>query len=766
MKLNPAIQQTERRRISVRGRVQGVGFRPTVYRYACELGLTGSVRNDSTGVVIEVQGPPAKLDTFIARLRESPPPQARIAELKSQPIPAAGAEKAFEIAVSTRSGHLDAGMPPDLATCNACRREMQDTQDRRYGYAFLNCTNCGPRFTIIRSLPYDREKTSMAAFDMCPECRREYTDPRDRRFDAQPNACPECGPQLTLSTAAGECIPGDPVEEAARLLESGAILAVKGLGGYHLCCLATGDAPVAELRKRKKRPAKALAVMFASLDQALEYCKLTEADEAELLAAGRPIVIVQQRPGNELSAMISPDTGDVGAFLPYTPLHHLLLAKVSPLVMTSANFSEEPIASCKDELRRLVGTVADHVLDHDREIVRRCDDSVLKMNQSRRLMIRRSRGFVPNPVRLPHSGPGVFACGADMKNTFCVASGHSAYLSQHIGDLEELAASEFYKEAARDLIELLQVNVEAVAHDMHPGYQSTAYAANGACAVKIPVQHHHAHIASCLADNGAGEKVIGVALDGTGYGPDDTIWGGEFLVADIRDYERVGHFRQYRMPGGEAATRNPDRMALSVLRAEGIDVAVEHCVSPLAHIAHEQRKLLDQILDRGINAPLTSSAGRLFDAVSALLGLCHSADYEGQAPMRLQAVADPRVQCAYNYEIDDRGVVSFGPAVCDILDDIEHDVAPSRIAGMFHRTVAAAVVEMCSRVRASRGIQTAALSGGVFQNDLLLNLVTDGLKTRGFRVLQHRQVPPNDAGISLGQAAVARARLARQGATV
>ena len=766
MKMTPEMhtQETERRRICVRGCVQGVGFRPTVYRYACQLNLAGLVRNDSEGVIIEIQGPPDRIEEFVSQLQHNPPPQAQIDDLTVAPIKTLDDDAAFEIVESTRSGRLEAGMPPDLATCDDCVRELLDPRDRRYRYPFLNCTNCGPRFTIIKELPYDRHKTSMVDFDMCAACRHEYQSPENRRFDAQPNACPDCGPRLELTTADGEVIAGDPLRQAALLLDGGAVLAVKGLGGYHLSCAATNPAAVQKLRDRKKRPAKALAVMFASVEQIRDFCDISEREEAELLSPRRPIVIVKQRRRNRLSAQISPDTGDVGAFLPYTPVHQLLLNETGPLVMTSANLSEEPIISSRAELSKLLGNVAEYVLDHNRRIVRRCDDSVLKINRGRRLLVRRSRGFVPKPVKLPDDGPAVLACGGDLKNTFCVAVGSNAYLSQHIGDLADLSANRFYQEAIDDLLQLLQANPVAVVHDMHPSYQSTAWARHLSARKKIAVQHHHAHIASCMIENQRTDPVIGVALDGTGYGLDNTVWGGEFMVADLGAFERVGHFKQYPMPGGDAAARNPARMALGILMHEGYEVSDTHTIPGLRDIPQTQRALLAQAVARGINSPWTSSAGRIFDAVAAILGLCAHADYEGQAPMRLQAVADVSGGGAYNYTVtenDAMAVLDFSNTIESIVQDIKDGVAVATIAGMFHRTVADAVVEMCARIRQQQQLQTVALSGGVFQNELLLNLVNDGLEMRDFDVLQHNLVPPNDAGIALGQAAIARASAER-----
>ncbi len=746
--------------IHVTGCVQGVGFRPTVYRHAMEFGLSGSVRNDARGVIIDVAGDEAQIAAFVTRLRQAPPPQARIDEITSRTLSTPGDSELFTIAASTRSGDVAVGMPPDLTACGNCVREMHDPGDRRYGYPFLNCTDCGPRFTIIKKLPYDRERTSMADFVMCPDCREEYESQADRRFDAQPNACPKCGPCLRLIDSDQQVLDGDPLETTVKLLREGFIVAVKGLGGFHLACLATDADAIQRLRNRKKRPDKALAVMFREISQIRQHYRVTEPEEAELQSVAHPIVIVQRRHNCGLPSLLSPDTLDIGAFLPYTPLHHLLLDRVSPLVMTSANLAEEPIAHTLEHLRPLLGTVADFVLDHNRDIVRCCDDSVVRMVGATRLFMRRSRGFVPTGLRLPVSGPAVVACGADLKNTFCVSREDYAYPSQHIGDLLDAGSHRLFDTAAPDFCQLLEVTPHYLAHDMHPGYVSTRLAKHFPNAARVAVQHHHAHIAACMAENGVTEPVIGIALDGTGYGPDGTVWGGEFLVADLCDFTRLAHFRQYRMPGGEAAIREPARMALSVLLREGlIDEASNlDSIPGVRAIPAGERAILAQLIRRGTAAPLTSSAGRFFDAVSALLGCCETAvSYEGQAAIRLQAAADTRVHSRYPYEIQEHEV-SFAPMLAALLADARTGVDTPRLAAMFHNTVADAAVEMCSRIRASHGISTVALSGGVFQNDLLLSLVTDGLRDRGFRILIHQRVSPNDSGISLGQAAVALAR--------
>ncbi len=746
---------------TVTGRVQGVGFRPTVARYAADFGLAGQVSNTPLGVVIEVEGPTAKIESFLDRLQSAPPPQARIEKIAVDEVAAVG-RKGFAIVASSRSGDLVAGMPPDLATCADCLREINDPDNRRYRYPFTNCTNCGPRFTIIERLPYDRPVTSMKIFEMCPECSREYHAPTDRRYDAQPNACRVCGPSVKFVDARGNALPGEPIAEAARLIRSSAIVAVKGLGGYHLCCDATNDATVRLLRERKNRPHKSLAVMFASLDEAQRYCVLDEIERKFLTDVARPIVIAKLRKGCGLSALISPDTKDVGAFLPYTPLHHLLLAETEPLVMTSGNLADEPIAKDETELRRILGRIADYALIHDRPIVRRCDDSVMKMVDGKPLHIRRSRGLVPDHVEMPLDGLPVLACGAELKNTFCVTRGRQAFASQHIGDLSDYIAYKFFTESVADLTKLLEVEPRAVAHDLHPDYLATRYALESPIATKIAVQHHHAHIASCIVENRLDGKVVGVALDGSGYGTDGTIWGGEFLVADLADVRRAAHFRQYPLPGGDEATRNPVRIALSYLLADMPEADEATIKKLLPGLEREEFAVLRRMIETGMRSPMSSSAGRLFDAVSALLGLCDRITYEGQAAIRLQERATAQTEETYEYTIEqaaEPAIVSFAPMIRRIAEEKLNGADTATIARKFHNTVAAAVAETCAFIGEAEGLDAMALSGGVFQNDLLLRLIENNLRNRGMRVYTHTTLPPNDACVALGQAAVAVARL-------
>lgn len=782
--------------MTVTGCVQGVGFRPFVHRLATALGLAGRVRNTPRGVRIELEGPPERLAEFRRRLAAEHPPQARLDGVEVQEGGAPSGIAGFTILPSERSGDVAAGMPPDLATCEDCRRELFDPADRRYRYPFLNCTHCGPRFTIIAALPYDRERTAMQGFAMCPDCRREYEDPADRRFDAQPTACAACGPRLGFSDcSAGVGAASDVTGEAAlaefvRRIRAGGIGAVKGLGGFHLCCRADAGEPVARLRERKHRPHKPLAVMFRDLEQLRSHCAVSAAEEEWLLSPARPVVVLAPAAGPEggrLSPLISPDTGEIGAFLPYTPLHHLLLAEVGPLVMTSANRAEEPISITRAELEEngLLGAdgVAEFVLDHDRPILRRCDDSVVQVTAGGPVFLRRSRGFVPQPVALPISGPPVLACGGDVKNVFAVSRGNQLFLSQHVGDLAEPAAHDFFRAASGDLARLLGVAPEVVACDLHPAYFSSRLGrelAGGAAGSPrlVEIQHHHAHIAAVLAEHGRRGPVIGVALDGTGYGPDGTVWGGEFMVADLAGYERVAHVRSVPMPGGEAAVQEPARMALGWLHAmHGPEKAAALAAHVLPSLPPAARTLLLKLCGDRAFAPLTSSAGRLFDAAAALLGFAEPVTYEGQAAIRMQALAEQAAETApapawaggaawepppavHSGVPQTPRVVDFAPVLAGMLTDLAAGVPRAEIARNFHLAVAASALAVCRQVRAATGLDTVALSGGVFQNRLLLGMMENLLAGDGFVVLRHRLTSPNDSCLALGQAAVALARSA------
>lgn len=720
---------TTRIQARIAGRVQGVGFRPTVYRYATALGLGGFVRNDPEGVTLEVEGEAARVGDFFRQLTDEPPRQAEIAGIETRALPARGYDR-FEVVESRPTGDAVFSIPPDLAICDDCLRELFDPRDRRFGYPFINCTNCGPRFTIICDLPYDRVHTTMAGFTMCPPCGQEYHAPADRRFHAQPDACGDCGPQLSMDLGA-----------AVSLLQTGAILAIKSLGGFHLACDAFNAAAVATLRARKHRPHKPLALMFRDVATVRQSCRLSEAEEAELLSPARPIVLLRSATPT-LQHAITPDFPSFGAFLPYTPLHHLLLQHFDALVMTSGNRAEEPIASDDAELP----SVADAVLSHNRPIAHKCDDSVVRLVNGQRQMFRRARGFVPHPIRLATHTPHILAVGGELKNTFCLARDGQAFLSQHIGDLKEFRTWDYFTHEIAEWQRLMRVTPSVIAHDLHPAYRSTRYALAHPAETKLAVQHHHAHIASVLAEHGLHEPVIGVALDGTGYGPDGTIWGGEFLVADRAAYERVVHFKPYPLPGGDAAIQEPWRMAASVAICEGLPT---DCPATIRHL-----------IETGFHAPPTTSAGRLFDAVAALLGLCGTATYEGQAAIRLEAAADPAERGVEPFDLA-AGVVDFGPTVRALVAGHDRGQPVGRLAARFHNTVAAAIRNVARQIRAARGLRVVALSGGVFQNERLLTTATAGLQEDGFTVFTNTRVPPNDGGLALGQAAVAAERMRR-----
>ena len=745
---------TTRVRARIVGRVQGVGFRPTVYRYATQLGLGGYVRNDTQGVTLEVEGDDTNVGAFFNHLTTEPPRQAVIADMKTEVLRAKG-YRGFQVVASEPEGDVAVDVSPDLATCDDCLQEIFDPQNRRYGYAFTNCTNCGPRFTIIRDLPYDRDTTSMTGFTMCEPCAREYLDPRDRRFHAQPNACEDCGPRLQLNISGGSATTDSPLAKAQELLRRGRVVAIKSLGGYHLACDATSTECVARLRERKQRPHKALAVMFRDLPTLKRFCDVNESEEAELLSVARPIVIVgRKRRGAKLAVNLSPDTNTIGAFLPYTPLHHLLLKDIDALVMTSGNITDDPIISDENELG-VLESIVEASLSHNRPIVHKCDDSVLRVINGQRQFSRRARGFAPNPIRIaPASGaPHILAVGGELKNTFCLVRDGNAFLSQHIGDLKEYRAYEFFATEIAALQRLLRIVPEVLAYDLHPGYLSTKFAEKFTALPRVGVQHHHAHIASVMAEHDLHEPVIGVALDGTGYGTDGTIWGGEFLVADRCDFERVAHFKPYPLPGGDKAIEEPWRMAASVLLTEGLGE-----VTP-------KLRPIQQMIGAGVNSPSTSSAGRLFDAVAVILGLCDVTTYEAQAAIRLESIADVRVRDVYPFQVQTREQpwkLDFGVTLRAIRRDRRRAVAISEISAKFHNTIVAAVLQTCRFLRAQRGLHRVTLSGGVFHNELLLRRTVEALQSRRFEVFTNTAVPPNDGGLALGQAAVAMERIKRR----
>lgn len=746
-------------RIEIRGTVQGVGFRPWVYRVAHELGVRGRVHNHARGVTVEAFAPSAVLEAFVARLR-APVLPARVRELTALPIAPEDAAD-FVIVHSAEGGTRALSIPPDLATCPDCEREILDAGDRRFHYPFTNCTACGPRFTIATGVPYDRPATTMGLFVMCPACQREYDDPADRRFHAQPNACPVCGPRLALWDTAGHPLDGDPLRETAHRLVAGEIVAIKGLGGFHLACDATREDTLARLRGRKHRDEKPFAVMVADLGRARALAVLSPEEEALLAAPERPIVLVERRPAGGLARGVAPETELVGLMLPYTPLHHLLLRLVGrPLVMTSANPSDEPICADNREAVHRLGAIADALLVHDRPIATRCDDSVARVIAGKPTLLRRSRGYVPRAIALPRPvAEPVLAVGAQLKNTFCIAAGDSAYLGPHIGDLENLSALEFFEAAVARMEEILRVTPRVIAHDLHPGYMSTQYARGRAAGARlVAVQHHHAHVASAMAEHGVAGPVIGVAYDGTGWGTDGTAWGGEILLARGDGFERLATFRPVALAGGDVAIREPWRIALAL-----VDDAFAGD-APLARVPLFADERLDLALVRamiagGVNAPLARGMGRFFDGIGALVLGRRTATYEGQIAVAWNLAAQPGDHGRYPVAWDG-AAIDLRPLVRAVVGDLIAGVPPGVISARFHDSVIAATVERVREAVATHGPLPVVLTGGAFHNPRLAEGIARGL--HGLDVLVHGEVPPGDGGIALGQAVVADA-VARHG---
>jgi hydrogenase maturation protein HypF len=754
--------------------VQGVGFRPFVYRLAVEEGLAGLIGNDTDGVTIEIEGPGERVEAFLARLRREAPPLARIDSVAVRELPLTGlraGESEFRIVSSQVMGRVSTGIPADAATCPDCLRELLDPDDRRYRYPFLNCTNCGPRFTITRRIPYDRPQTSMAKFPMCPACQREYDDPLNRRFHAQPNACRDCGPKVWLVEADGREIPAEDVVRAciARLVE-GQIMAIKGIGGFHLSVDATNEAAVMRLRERKRRYGKPLAVMVCDLDAARAVCELTAAEEALLTTAARPIVLARRRKGCGIAESVAPGIPWLGVFLPYAPLHHLLFAdaRVRALVMTSANLSEEPIAIDNEEARTRLGGIADVFLMHDREILQRCDDSVAAVVDEAPQLLRRARGFVPLGVPLPFDAPPLLAVGGHLKNVFTLARGRFAYQSQHLGDLENLTGLEFFRESLDHLMRTFEIEPQTVVHDLHPGYLSTQWARDWASErglALIAVQHHDAHIAGCMAEHGLMGEVIGLALDGTGYGTDGKIWGGEVLIARLGCFERFAHLDYVPMPGGEAAIKEPWRMAFAALREAGFDV---ESAAALSGANKQEARVLERMIERGVNAPLTSSLGRLFDAAAAVVLNRRVVDYEAQAAIEFEGIAVDEPDDVPGYAMEFVGGdwaarlpmrMSATPLWRELVADSQTGVSEARVAARFHAGVANGFVRASVLARTATGDNQVALSGGCMHNRRLARLLRVKLEAEGFEVFQHAQVSPGDGGLSYGQVAVAAAIL-------
>ncbi len=762
----------QRRHIAVQGIVQGVGFRPFVYTQAVNRHLVGFVYNDSQGVIIEIEGVSSALDDFERALREEPPPLAHITNITATSVPVQHEEQ-FIIVQSRQGKEQLALISPDMTVCADCQHELFAPENRRYHYPFINCTNCGPRFTIIQDVPYDREKTTMRAFKMCPACQHEYEDPLDRRFHAQPNACPICGPQIRLLLNHKRLhVNGTPVEDAASLLATGKILAIKGLGGYHLACDALSATAVQHLRLRKHREARPFALMVPDVETAAQLCKITAEEAVLLQSAQRPILLLRRRSKHIVTSAVAPESNTLGIMLPYTPLHYLLLAackqvwkadKPVILVMTSGNVSDEPIAYQDDDAQQRLLPLADALLTHNRPIHMRCDDSVLRVTSDGPQFIRRSRGYVPEPIQLAMGFPvPLLACGTHLKNTFCLGKEHFAFLSHHIGDLENLETLTSFREGIEHFQRLFAITPNAVAYDLHPDYLATRYALDSAIEQKFGVQHHHAHIASVLAEHGLSEPVIGIAADGTGYGSDGAIWGGEIMIADLCDFERVAHLDYVPLPGGDQAVRAPWRMAAVYLQQTFGDSFLELDIPFVQQLDRATWHILAQMIARNLNSPRTSSMGRLFDAVAALLGLSTQVHYEGQAAITLEQHAARYKEMVKTYPFTLSGVqdtISVTPIIAGIVSDIQNGIPVPYIAKRFHITIAHMLAMTCFLLREQRGLNTVALSGGVFQNQLLLEHTRLQLQHLNFSVYTNRRVPPNDGGVSLGQAAVASARL-------
>jgi len=780
-----------RRQIDVSGIVQGVGFRPYIYRLATETRLAGTIRNTSSGVTIEVQGPPSAVNDFISRLPREAPPLARITDIVTADLPCNG-DREFRIIASHAEETVRTLISPDVATCADCLREVFDPKNRRYRYPFTNCTNCGPRFTIVHDIPYDRPHTSMAVFKMCPACQAEYDNPLDRRFHAQPNACWECGPQLELWDNGGRKLQsGDRVADVIELLKAGRIVAIKGLGGFHLAADAANQAAVGLLRERKRRVGKPFAIMVPDLAVAQRICEISDAETVALQSIQRPIVLLRRWTdiASDVADEVAPGNRYLGVFLPYTPLHHLLLmeGKFAALVMTSGNLSEEPIAIGNDEARARLGKLADYFLMHNREILLRCDDSVsrvLSAGPARKVFnrkdrkgdakgaeraqantadkvqqLRRSRGFVPMPVFLNQDVRSILAVGGELKNTVCLTKGKHAFLSQHVGDLENLESYKFFEEAINHLEKVLEIRPEIIAYDLHPDYFSTRWALARSGMPLVGVQHHHAHIASCMAENHLDGRVIGIALDGTGYGADGKIWGGEVLIAGYKDFKRAVHFEYVALPGGAAAIHEPWRMAVSYLAHHFGRDFLRTKLPFLESIPRSKVDLVLQAIERKINSPLTSSCGRLFDAVAAIAGIRQQVTYEAQAAIELEMAADDlESDEAYEFEFVQRAegwIIGTRRMFEVLVEDVLAKRKTSEISGKFHSGLVNIFARIAEALRKQTSLDRVCLSGGTFNNLYLTTRLTSQLQSAGFEVFTQNEVPAGDGGLSLGQAMVA-----------
>ena len=741
--------------VRVRGIVQGVGFRPYIYRLAREHRLEGSVSNTPEGVIIRVRGEAASLTAFVEDLPRRCPPLARITELTVESAAVAGTA-GFRIEESEEGRNATTLIPPDVTVCRACLSELFDPKDRRFRYPFINCTDCGPRYTLIRGLPYDRSLTTMAPFPLCSECRREYEDPEDRRFHAEPNACPRCGPRCRLLDGEGEELPvDDPILETVRLLEEGRIVAVKGLGGFHLMVDATSEPAVVRLRERKHREEKPLALLAASLARVHEFCRVRPDEEALLESPERPIVLLKRAENSRIAPSVAPGQSSYGVMLPYTPLQALILdSSLYAVVATSGNRSEEPIVVDDEEAVERLGDIADFFLVHDRGIHRRADDSVARVAAGRTRLLRRARGYAPRPILLRDETPSILAVGGQLKNTICLTRGREAFLSPHVGDLDNLRAFEGFRESISHLSKTLEIDPVAVVHDRNPEYLSTRWALEESGLPAIGVQHHHAHVASVLAEHGLDETVVGIAIDGTGFGGDGTVWGGEILVASLRGFERRWHLPQVVLPGGDRAAREPWRMAVAWLHRLYGRGLFDLEIPLLDAVPRDRVRRLVSAIESGFGWPLTSSCGRLFDAVAALVGLRLETSFEGQAAMELEALAE---------EAEDSLALESPRAVDDVVRDVVVGIQRGRalpsIAAGFHRGLADALSGAAASIAKESGLSRVALGGGSFQNRILLSRVASRLEAQGFDVLAPIEVPANDGGLALGQAAMASATI-------
>ena len=752
----------KRAEIKVTGIVQGIGFRPFIYNLAKTHLIRGWVFNNEKGVFIDAESENGNLDRFIQNISKLAPPLARIESFDVKYLDPLG-YTTFEIRKSKETQEKFVLISPDVATCDQCFSELFLPNNFRYRYPFINCTLCGPRFTIIQDIPYDRHKTTMANFTMCPNCQKEYEDPSDRRFHAQPNACSVCGPSLRVEDKEGKEISGDPVETILDLLARGVIVAIKGVGGFHLACDATNQDTVSVLRSRKYREDKPFAVMCRDMNEVRKHCEAGREEERLLTGVERPIVILNKKHDSIIAHAVAPYQNTLGVMLPYSPIHHLLLnGSLKTLVMTSGNVSDEPIAYQDEEAIDRLRHIADYFLLHNREIYMRCDDSVTRIFEEKPYILRRSRGYVPFPIKLFFPLEMILACGGELKNTFCLTRGPYAFMSHHIGDLENLETLTSFEEGIEHFKKLFYIEPKAVAYDLHPDYLSTQYALSVPNIQKVGIQHHHAHIVSVMAENGIDGDVIGVALDGTGFGLDGTVWGGEFIRADLRDFDRLAHLKMVPMPGGSMAIKEPWRMAMVYLSESFGDDVRDLRIDLMKRVDLKKWEVLQRMIEKKINTPWTSSMGRFFDAVSSILSVRDEVHYEGQAAIELEMVADFGVKEEYPFHLQKEArpmVIDPKEIVRGVVRDLVKGYPSSKISGKLHRAIARIIVETCDTIRYEKRLNRVALSGGVFQNMFLLSLVTKGLKESGFEVYTHHLVPTNDGGISLGQAVIAHMRL-------